>query len=54
MRFVIIRDDGKYLADMRLSPDGHSYTNKLQYAKVFFSREDALKDKCGNESIIER
>lgn len=54
MRYVIVRNDGMYVADMRLSSNGASYTDKLQHAKVYATREAAERDRCGNETIIER
>ncbi len=30
----------------------YSYTNKLQDARRFSSKEEAEKNKCGNESVI--
>lgn len=50
MAYVIQRnEDGKYVA-----PPGreHSYTNKLQNARVFNAREDAERERCGNETIV--
>jgi hypothetical protein len=48
--FVIQRcDDGSYVA----RPGSvHSYTKKLQDARVFSSREDAERERCGNETIV--
>lgn len=49
-KFVIVREDGKYVA-----PPGrqHSYTSKLQHARVFASREAAERDRCPeNERIV--
>ena len=48
--FVLIRNsDGKYVA-----PAGshHVYTDKLQNARVYMHKEDAINDKCGNETVI--
>lgn len=51
-KYVIVRNDGMFVADMRKSPSGHSYTNRLQYAKVFDSAEDADRNRCpGNERV---
>lgn len=49
--FVIIRSDGAYVA-----PPGRpsSYTNKLQNARVFATREAAERECCpGNERVVE-
>lgn len=29
-----------------------SYTDKLQYARTFATREEAQADCCGNESVV--
>lgn len=49
--FVLKRmQDGKYV-----TPSGseQSYTDRLQNAKLFLSREQASRDRCGNESIVD-
>lgn len=52
MIYVLQRvEDGKYV-----TPPGtgsESYTDKLQNARFFPSREAAEKDRCGNEVIVE-
>lgn len=48
-RFVIRRDDGKYVAR---PGSAHSYTSKLEEARLFATREAAERDCCGNERII--
>ena len=51
--FVIRNNDnGKYVQDMRKSRDEKSYTRFLDRAKTFPTREAALKEKCGNETIL--
>lgn len=41
--------DGAYVA-----PPGSaaSYTRSLQYARVFYTREQAQRDACGNERVL--
>ena len=29
-----------------------SYTKKLQGARIFSTKEEALRDKCGNERVL--
>lgn len=54
MAYVIIRTGNVYVADMNKSTTGGSYTNKLQYAKVFATREEAERDRCpGNERVVD-
>ena len=51
--YVIKRSDGAFVADMRKSATGSSYTNKLQFAKVFATAEDADRNRCpGNEYVV--
>lgn len=48
--YVIIRQDGAYVSDGRLSSS--SYTTTLQRARRYASREAAERDLCpGNERI---
>lgn len=47
--FVIKRDDGKYVAQ---SGSQNSYTNRLENAKKFDTREAAEADRCGNEYVV--
>ena len=52
--FIIKRDDGAMVADMRLSTTGSSYTRNLQQAKLFTTREEAERDRCpGNERVVD-
>ena len=32
---------------------GKSYTNRIEYAQLFRTLEDAKKDCCGNEYLVE-
>ena len=51
-KYVIVRSDGMFVADMRKSRSGCSYTNQLQYAKTYDSAEAAERDRCpGNEHV---
>lgn len=48
--YVLIRnEDGKYVA-----PPGreHSYTSKLEKARIFPTKDAAEADKCGNERAV--
>lgn len=47
MKYVIMRSD-LYLA---AQGSQKSYTSKLEHARVFYTREAAEAEKCGNESI---
>ena len=50
--YVIVRDDGCFVADMRKSRTGGSYTSSLQYAKVYDTAETADCNRCpGNEYV---
>ena len=56
MSFVLKRTDqgGGYVADMRKSRNGGSYTNSLFIAKLYKTREAAEADQCpGNEVILD-
>lgn len=46
--YVLIRTTGKQLY---VAPEGqkHSYTNKLERARKFSTKEEAERNKCGNE-----
>jgi len=44
-------DQRKYVQDSRKAKDESAFTKFLERAKVFSTREAALKDKCGNETI---
>ena len=41
--------EGAYVADMRKSRTGSSFTRALQGAKTYPTREHAQGDCCGNE-----
>ena len=46
-------DNGKFVADMRKSRDGHSYTRDLRQAKIFDAKEKAERERCpGNEQVV--
>lgn len=47
MKYVIMRG-GLYLA---AQGSQKSFTSKLEHARVFYTREAAEADKCGNESV---
>ena len=49
--YLIVRDDGAYVADMRLSPTGSSYTNNLKVARIFKDYGTAKAQCCGNEYV---
>ena len=47
--YVLIRnEDGKFVAR---PGDKKSYMSSLQIARQFATREDAERDRCGNERI---
>lgn len=49
--YVLVRDDGMYVADIYLT-GGSSYTRDLRKAKRFTSKAAAEQDRCpGNESV---
>jgi hypothetical protein len=49
IEYVIVRDDGVYVS---LPGSEHSYTRKLQHARVWSSRESAERERCpGNEHV---
>lgn len=55
MGYVIVRDDGLYVVDMKKCSivSGSSFTRYLQYARVFPTREAAERDLCpGNERVV--
>ena len=46
-------DNGKFVADMNKSRDGHSYTRDLLQAKIFTTQEEANRNRCpGNEHVL--
>jgi len=47
--FILQREDGKFVAP---SGSEHSYTDRLQSARLFKSEEEARRDKCGNERLV--
>ena len=52
--FVIVRhSDGDRFDGHYVAMDGsqHSYTKRLEEAKVFNTREAAKREACGNESV---
>lgn len=49
MRFVIKREDGRYVAR---SGSQHSYTKLLQEARTFWTREQAEAERCSNERVV--
>ena len=50
MRYVIVRnEDGKYVTE---PGSKNSYTATLKRARVFKTRDEANRDKCGNESVV--
>jgi hypothetical protein len=50
--YVIVKNDGVWVADMSRNPTGGSYTARLQYAKRFPTREAAERERCpGNETV---
>ena len=44
--------DGAYVADMRKSTTGGSYTKSLEVAETFPTREAAVLASCGNERAV--
>lgn len=48
--FVIRRNDGAFVAR---PGSKKSYTKSLLSARTFATREAALADKCGNESVYD-
>lgn len=53
--FVIKRTDQGcgWVADLNKTPSGVSYTFYLQRAKMFRTREEAEKDRCVDNEIIQ-
>lgn len=49
--YVIVKEDGMFVA-ANAGITGASYTKLLQQAKVYPTRNQAMADKCGNESIV--
>ena len=47
-KYILIRTDGKYAARSGMK---HSYTRRLEYARVFSTRESAERERCENETI---
>jgi len=47
--FVIVRNDGKYVA---LPGSHHSYTAKLEDARIFPTRQAADNDRCPENEIV--
>lgn len=46
---VINSDTGKYVSR---PGSARSYTTRLENARIFDTREQAERDKCGNEYIV--
>ena len=51
MRYVIKREEGGKMVSRPNSKN--SYTNNLQDARVYTSRESAQIDCCGNEYVVD-
>lgn len=52
--YVLIRTDGRYVADPSFDPRGGSYTRKLEHARTYLTHEAADKDRCSeNERIVD-
>jgi hypothetical protein len=49
MKYVLKRDDGKFVAR---PGSEHSYTDKLQRARTFDTRDEAERDRCSNEILL--
>lgn len=47
--FVIMRDDGKYVAP---SGQEHSYTARLEEAQVYHNREEAKRNCCALNEVV--
>lgn len=47
-RFVLVRDDGKYVAR---SGSLHSYVARLEDAQIFSTYAAADQNRCGNERV---
>ena len=55
MAYVIKRHgDGAYVSVNPELTGGSSYTHDLFKAKVFLTHEQAKRECCGNESVIDR
>jgi hypothetical protein len=52
MKFVIQRVDGAFVADMRKSTTGSSYTKNVMLAQLFDSKETAQANCCDNERPV--
>jgi len=53
--FVLRRtSDGKFVADMRKSRDGSSYTRDLLQARIFDTKEAAEHDRCPGNEVVRR
>ena len=44
--YVLVRNDGWFVADRKRNPTGGSYTNKLQFAQVYATKELAVANQC--------
>jgi hypothetical protein len=47
--YVVIREDGRYVAR---PGSEHSYTRRLQNARVYDTRPEADRDCCSNERVV--
>ncbi len=52
LHIVCNADTGMYVADMRKSGVRHSYTKRLEHARVFSGIDDARRDACENEYVV--
>lgn len=51
--YLIMRDDGALVADMRKSRTGSSYTHDIRQAMLYQTRESAERNTCpGNERVV--
>lgn len=50
--YLIMRNDGAYVADMQRSTTGSSYTNSLKVARIFKDYGTAKAQCCGNEHVV--
>lgn len=47
-RYVLRREDGRYVSWPGAE---HSYTRDIYAARLFCSRADAERERCGNETV---
>lgn len=48
-QYLIRREDGKFVSQ---PGSQHSYTSRLECARIYADRDQAMADKCGNETLI--